>query len=105
MFFASNSLGQALVRLPDVTQLKRLTTKSSDRAPDIPGEETTMDFFSGPGGRIITIYSFRGRKIAFSMHFNSNPKETYRVFVDQTGDGLFSELPKGRSWQIPGWAR
>lgn len=95
---------QQLYQLPDVKSLKHLTTSSSDHAPDVPGKETTMDFYSGTGGTIITVYTFRGRNVAFSTHTNSDVQGSYRVFLDTTGKGLFQDIGKS-PWQLPGWAR
>jgi hypothetical protein len=91
--------------MPDVSNLKSLTTQMTDRAPDIPGKETTMTFYSGTNGDIITIYSFRGRNVGFSTHNNSDIQKTYRLFVDFTGERLFQEIPPGSSWTLPAWAR
>ncbi len=92
-------------RLPDVKSMKRLTTSSSDHAPDIPGKETTMDFYSAPSGEIITVYSYRGKSVAFSTHSNSDFQNTYRVFMDLAGQGLFQEIDRSAPWQLPAWAR
>jgi hypothetical protein len=104
---ASTVLGQApqLFRLPDINTLKHLTTRYSEHAPDIAGKETVMDFYSGPNGTMVTIYSYNGRRVAFSTHSNSDVQNTYRVFLDMTGKGLFQEINRGMQWQLPGWAR
>lgn len=98
------SFGQSYYQLPDVRSLKHLTTNSSDHAPDIPGKETQMDSYSGPGGQVVTVYSYRGRPVAFSTHSNSDIQKTYRIFLDPTGEGRFVEINRG-PWQIPAWAR
>jgi uncharacterized protein Usg len=95
---------QQLYQMPDVKSMKHLTTNSSDHAPDIPGKETTMDFYSAPDGTIITVYSYRGRNIAFSTHSNSDVQGTYRVFLDTAGNGLFQDIGKS-PWQLPAWSR
>ncbi|MDQ7785744.1 MAG: hypothetical protein RDU20_22880 [Desulfomonilaceae bacterium] len=100
-----STLAQQSYRLPDIRSLKHLTTRKSDRAPDIPGKETNMDFYSAPSGQIITIYSFQGRDVAFTTHFNKDMQGTYRLFMDMNGDGLFQEVNRGTVWQIPAWAR
>lgn len=99
------SLAQQVYRLPDLRSMKHLTTKSSDRAPEFPGKETTMDFYSGQGGQIFTVYTFRGRTVAFSTHNNSDVQNTYRVYLDMTGGGLFQQIPSGSQWQLPAWAK
>jgi len=90
--------------LPDVSKMKSLTTQWSDHASDVPGKETKMDFYSTPEGQIITIYSYKGRNIAFSVHSNSDVQKTYRIFIDPTGDRLFQEINPGMHWEIPAWA-
>jgi uncharacterized protein Usg len=95
---------QQLYHLPNVKALKHLTTSSSDHAPDIPGKETTMEFYSAPDGTIITVYSYRGRNVAFSTHNNSDVQGSYRIYMDTTGNGLFQEINKG-AWQLPAWVR
>jgi hypothetical protein len=92
-------------RLPDLRSLKHLTTSKSDHAPDIPGKETTMDFYSAPGGEMISIYSYNGRTVAFSTHNNSDMQKTYRIFMDLIGDGWFQEINRGIQWQLPEWVR
>ncbi len=91
--------------MPNVTNLKSLTTQMTDRAPDIPGKETTMTFYSGANGDIITVYTYKGRNVAFSTHNNSDIQKTYRLFVDFTGERLFQEIPPGSAWTLPTWAR
>jgi hypothetical protein len=91
--------------LPDIRSLKQLTTRKSDRAADIPGKETTMDFYSAPSGQIITVYSFQGRDVAFTTHHNRDYQGTFRLFMDMNGDGLFQEINRATKWQIPAWAR
>ncbi len=99
-----SSKAQSLYKMPDVKSMKHLTTSSSDHAPDIPGKETTMDFYSAPDGTIITVYSYRGRTVAFSTHSNKDVQNTYRIFMDLNGNGLFQEINRG-AWQLPTWAR
>lgn len=96
---------QQLFRLPDVSGMKRVTTSQTDRARDIPGKETTMEYHAGSGGHVVTIYSFRGRKVSFSTHNNSDIQGTYRIFLDMTGGGTFQEIDKSVPWQLPTWAR
>jgi len=96
---------QQLYRLPDVKTMKRLTTQYSDHASDIPGKETVMDFYSASNGQVITVYSFNGRNVVFSTHSNSDIQNTYRLFMDVEGKGLFQEINRGAPWQIPRWAR
>jgi hypothetical protein len=92
-------------RLPDLRSLKHLTTSSSDHAPDIPGKETAMDFYSAPSGEMVTVYSYRGRTVAFSTYNNSDMQKTYRIFMDLLGDGWFQEINRGVQWQLPAWVR
>lgn len=92
-------------RLPDLKSMKHLTTSSSEHAPDIPGKETTMDFYSAPSGEIFTVYSYRGKTVAFSTHSNSDPQNTLRVFMDLTGQGVFQEINRTTQWQLPAWVR
>lgn len=99
------TLAQQSYRLPDIRSLKHLTTRKSEHAPDIPGKETTMDYYSAPSGQIITVYSFNGRDIAFTTHDNSDMQGTYRVFMDMNGTGLFQEVNRAAGWTIPPWAR
>jgi hypothetical protein len=96
---------QQLFRAPDPSALRHLTSKASEHAADIPGKETTMDFYSAPNGQIITLYIFKGKKIAFSVHSNEDVQKTYRLFMDMNGDGLFQEINRGARWEIPAWAR
>ncbi len=96
---------QQKYKLPDIRSLKHITTSQSDHASDIPGKETTMDFYSATNGQIITIYSYRNRPVAFSTHSNTDVQNTYRLFMDLTGEGLFQEVDRSRSWQLPAWAR
>ncbi len=96
---------QQSYRLPDLRSLKHLTTGNSDHAADIPGKETTMDFYSAPGGEIYTVYSYKGRTVAFSIHLNTDIQNTYRIFMDQTGNGSFQEINRGVPWSLPAWAR
>jgi hypothetical protein len=95
--------GQA-VRLPDLSNMKHITTRDSDHATDIPGKETAMDFYSDGSGTVYTVYTFRGRTVAFSVHSNSDPQKTYRVYMDMDGAGIFQPIAGG-PWQIPAWAR
>ena len=97
--------GPQKYRLHDLKSMKQLTSSSSDHAPDIPGKETTMDFYSAPSGDMITVYSYNGRSVAFSAHNNSDMQKTYRIFMDLTGDGWFQEINKGVQWQLPAWVR
>jgi len=99
------SEAQQKFRLPDVRSMKHLTTKNSDHAPDIPGNETVMDYYSAPNGQMITVYSFRGRNVAFSTHSNSDVQNTYRIFMDLTGEGFFQEINRGMQWQLPQWVK
>ncbi|MCA1960285.1 MAG: hypothetical protein LDL33_05780 [Desulfomonile sp.] len=99
------AVGQQVFRAPDVKSMKHLTTKRSDHARDIPGEETTMDYYIGQNGEIITMYSFRGRTVAFSAHSNTGDQQGYRLYMDLKGDGLFQQVNVGPDWQIPQWAR
>jgi hypothetical protein len=92
-------------RMPDLKSMKHLTTSSSDHAADIPGKETTMDFYSAPSGEIVTAYSYRGKNIAFSIHSNSDYQNTFRVYMDVAGQGIFQEINRSVPWQIPPWAR
>lgn len=107
MLMVSSVSAQApqLFQLPDLNSLKHLTTRYSDHAPDIAGKETVMDFYSGPSGTMVTIYSYNGRRVAFSTHSNSDVQKTYRIFLDMTGKGLFQEVNRGAQWQLPAWAR
>ncbi|MGB6065948.1 MAG: hypothetical protein WBG50_14200 [Desulfomonilaceae bacterium] len=92
-------------RLPDLRSFKHLTTSSSNHAPDIPGKQTSMDFYSGTGGQMVTVYSYRGRNVAFSIYTNSDMQNTYRIFLDLTGDGWFQEINRSVQWQLPAWVR
>lgn len=108
MLMLSSSLAcyaQQKYLLPDVRSLKHLTTGKSEHAADIPGKETAMDFYSAPNGQVITIYSYKGKNVAFSTHSNSDIQNTYRIFLDPTGDGTFQEIQKSIPWELPGWAR
>jgi hypothetical protein len=100
-----SSAAQQLYRVPNVSSMKHMTTRSSDRAPEIPGKETSMDYYSTPDGQIVTIYSYRGRNVAFSVHSNSDVKKTYRLFMDLNGKGLFQQVNRGAQWRLPRWAR
>ncbi len=100
-----NAEAQQAYRLPDLRSMKHLTTGSSEHAADIPGKETTMDFYSASGGEIYTVYSYKGRTVAFSVHMNSDIQGTYRVFMDQLGNGAFQEINRGVPWSLPAWAR
>jgi hypothetical protein len=107
LFLTLGSLAtaQQVYRLPDLKSFKHLTTNSSDHAPDIPGKETTMDYYTAPSGEVYTVYSYRGRNVAFSVHSNSDAQKTRRVFMDMRGDGNFQEINPGAQWYLPGWAR
>ncbi len=96
---------QQRFQMPNVGNLKSLTTQMTDRAPDIPGKETTMTFYSGANGDIITVYTYKARNVAFSTHNNSDIQKTYRLFVDFTGERLFQEIPPGSNWTLPPWSR
>jgi hypothetical protein len=85
--------------------MKHMTTKNSDHAPDIPGNETTMDYYTGSTGDVITVYSYRGRTVAFSTHSNKDVQGSYRIFMDLTGEGFFQEINRGVQWQLPAWAK
>jgi uncharacterized protein Usg len=102
---SSLATAQQFYRLPDLKSFKPLTTSSSDHAPDIPGKETTMDFYTAPSGEIYTVYSYKGRNVAFSVHSNSDIQKTYRIFMDMRGDGNFQEINRGAQWYLPAWAR
>jgi len=96
---------QQKYRPPDVKAMKHITTKNSDHAPDIPGNETTMDYYSSPNGDVVTIYSYRARTVAFSTHSSKDIQGSYRIFMDLTGEGFFQEINRGVPWQLPAWAR
>lgn len=100
-----SSAAQQLYKVPNVRSMKHVTTRSSDRAPDIPGKETSMDYYSAPDGQIVTVYSYRGRNVAFSLHSNRDVQKTYRLFMDTNGKGLFQEVSRGAQWRLPRWAR
>lgn len=97
--------GEQYFRPPNPSSMKHLTTKQTDRAPDIPGNETTLDYYQAPGGEIVAIYSYRGKKIAYSAHRNDDVQNTYRLFLDLKGNGTFEEIQRGVQWQVPAWAR
>lgn len=105
LVLANMSVAQQLYKLPDVSSMKHVTTRQSDHAADIPGKETIMDYYAGPSGQMITIYSYKGRKVAFSTHSNHDIQGTFRIFIDPAGNGLFQEINKGVPWQLPPWAR
>ena len=92
---------QQFYRLPDIRSFKHLTSGSSDHAPDIPGKETTMDYYSRPNGQVYTVYSHRGRNVVFSVHSNSDAQKTRRLFMDMRGDGNFQEINPGTAWYYP----
>lgn len=96
---------QQKYQLPDVRSMKHLTTSQSEHAADIPGKETTMDFYSAPNGQVITVYSYRNRTVGFSTHSNNDVQNTYRVFMDLTGEGLYQEIDRSRPWQLPSWVK
>ena len=83
---------QQTVTLPEVSKMKLLTTQWSSHASDIPGKQTRMDFYSTPEGQIITVYSYKSRSIAFSVHSNSDVQKSYRLYIDPTGNHLFQEI-------------
>jgi hypothetical protein len=97
--------GQQKYQLPDIRSLKHLTTSQSEHAADIPGKETTMDFYSAPNGQVITLYSYRNRPVGFSTHSNSDVQNTYRIFLDLTGEGLYQEVDRSQPWQLPPWVK
>jgi uncharacterized protein Usg len=105
VILSSLATAQQFYRLPDLRSFKHLTTRSSDHAPDIPGAETTMDFYTAPSGEIYTVYSYRGRNVAFSVHSNSDIQKTYRIFMDMRGDGNFQEINRGAQWHLPAWVK
>ncbi|MGO9566447.1 MAG: hypothetical protein ACLP5H_02790 [Desulfomonilaceae bacterium] len=96
---------QQKYRLPDLSSMKHITTKQSNHAPDIPGNQTTMDYYSSPNGDVVTVYSYRGRTVAFSAHSNKDVQGTYRIFMDLTGEGFFQEINRGVQWQLPQWVK
>jgi hypothetical protein len=100
----SMTWSQQAYRLPNLSSLKHITTRDSEHAKDVPGKETTMDFYSDNKGQVYTVYTYRGRTVAFSTHSNSDPEKTYRVFMDLDGNRLFQRINTGQ-WQIPAWAR
>ena len=100
-----SGVAQQVYKLPDIRSLKHLTTQHADRARDIPGKESTMDFYDASNGQVITVYSYFGRKYAFSTHSNSDMQGTYRVFIDQDGRGLYQEINRGMQWEMPGWVK
>jgi hypothetical protein len=95
---------QQFYRVPDKKALKHLTTKQSSQARGAPGEKTTLDYYEAPNGQLITIHSFRGRNVAFSVHSNKSAQGSYRIFLDMNGDGNFQEV-NNAGWQIPAWAK
>jgi hypothetical protein len=94
-----------LYRVPDVRSLKYLTTKHAEHAADIPGKETTANYYSTPDGQVVSVYSFRGKTVAFSINSNTNSGQNFRLFMDLNGDGLFQQVGGGTRWVIPAWAR
>ena len=102
---SSLATAQQVYRLPDLRSCKHLATRSSDHAPDIPGAETSMDFYTAPSGEVYTIYSYKGRNVAFSAHSNSDIQKTYRIFMDMNGDGNFQEINRGAQWYLPAWVK
>jgi len=96
---------QQVFQMPDVRNMKPITTKTVDRAPDIPGPETTVEYYSAPNGQIITTYSYRGRCVVFSTHSNDDVQKTYRLFMDPKGDRLFVEINRSATWQLPAWVK
>jgi hypothetical protein len=102
---SSLATAQQFYRLPDLRSFKHLTTGSSDHAPDIPGKETTMDYYTAPSGEVYTVYSYRGKNVAFSVHSNSDPEKSRRIFMDLRGDGNFQEINPRVQWYLPAWAK
>lgn len=100
-----STVAQPFYRLPDKRSLKHITTKQSDHASDIPGKETIIDYYSAPNGQVITIYSYKGRSVAFSVHSNNDVQRTYRFFMDLRGDGNFQTVNAAAGWQLPSWAK
>ena len=96
---------QQAYQLPDIRNMKHLTTKAVDHCSEIQGKQTTADYYSGPGGLIVTVYSFRGRNIAFSTHYGSDVQGTYKLFLDHNGDAMFRQIDPSVKWQLPAWAR
>ncbi len=92
---------QQLYKMPDVKAFKQLTSKIGTRGSD----KVPMEFYSAPDGTVITVYTFRGRTIAFSTHKNSDVQKTYKLYLDNTGNGLFQEIPSGSQWVVPVWAK
>lgn len=92
-------------RLPDVRSLKHLTTKQTDHARDIPGKETTTEYYSDPKGTVVTVYSYMGKPVVFSTHSNSDYQGTYRLFMNLTGAGIFQEVNRAAPWELPAWVR
>jgi uncharacterized protein Usg len=99
-------VAQQFFRMPDLRAMKHLSaSQKADKAPDIPGKETNLDYYVGKDGLIVTVYSYHGNKAAFSTHYNKDIQKTYRIFVDFTGNGMFQEINRGVKWTIPKWAR
>jgi hypothetical protein len=96
---------QQAFRLPDIRSMKHLTSRAVDHCTEIPGKQTTQDFYSGSGGLVVTVYSFRGRNVGFSTHYNSDPQTTYKMFLDFNGDGMFRQIDPSVKWQLPAWSR
>ena len=97
---------QQTYRMPNLRAMKHLSaSQKADKAPDIPGKETNLDYYVGKDGLIVTVYSYRGNKAAFSTHYNKDIQKTYRIYVDFTGNGMFQEINRGVQWTIPQWAR
>ena len=96
---------QQFYRLPDVRSFKHLTTGTSNHAPDIPGKQTMMDYYTAPTGEVYTVYSYKGRNVAFSVHSNSDAQKTRRIFMDMKGDCNFQEINPGLQWYLPAWAK
>jgi hypothetical protein len=103
--FPAAGIAQQLYRLPNIGAMKRVTTSQTDRARDIPGKETTMDHYAGSGEEMVTVYSYRGRRVAFSTYNNSDIQKTYRTFMDMAGNGAFQEIDRSVPWQLPPWCR
>jgi hypothetical protein len=92
-------------RLPDTRSLKHLTTKQTEHARDIPGKETTTDYYSSPNGTVVTVYTYMGKPVAFSTHSNTDYQGTYRLFMDLAGTGTFQAISRTPAWELPAWVR
>lgn len=92
-------------RLPDIRSLKHLTTKQTEHARDIPGSETTTDYYSSSNGTVVTVYTYTGKPVAFSAHSNTDYQGTYKLFMDLAGAGIFQEVSTAAAWELPAWVR